>query len=137
MSKRLNFTYRWCNNIEAMRVFYKDILGLDLIWDTPEFIAFKVGDHQLSFQLDETLSASEPVFADQPGWKGGTTHRTSWSLECDRVAFDEIVNRSLIAGVPSYRSEPQWVGYASFVLLDPMNETLEITCTEPESSSQA
>lgn len=132
MTKKLIFTYSWCNDIQSIKKFYSEILGLELIWDTPETIAYKIHDHQLSFNLDNSLDTPESKFAEQLGWSGGTEHKTSWSLECSKDEFDGIVLRAKEANIPSYHSEPQWVGYWSFPILDPMNETIEITAPGPE-----
>lgn len=130
MTKKLKFTYRWCNDIESIKFFYSKIIGLELIWDTPTSIAYKIDEHQLSFNLDNNLETPEPIYAEQLGWCGGIGHMTSWSLECDADEFNEIVKRAKHANLPSFKMQPEWVGYWSFVLLDPMNETIEITTTD-------
>ncbi len=132
MTSRLGFTYIQCNDLPAMKAFYADILQLKQIWEDESSIAFKIGDHQLSITLAPGIEVPAAEFAVQPGWQGGTAQRTSWSLECDRAEFDRIVTAARNAGVPSWTEQPQHVGYLSFPLLDPMNNTVEITCTDTE-----
>lgn len=131
MSVRFGFTYIHCNDLLAMKHFYGQILNLEQIWDDTQSVAFKIGDHQLSVNLDENLALPPAEFARQPGWPGGTAARTSWSLECGITEFRQIVAAAQAAGVKSWQREPTWVGYWSYPLLDPMNNTIEVTCPEP------
>ncbi|MBU9712313.1 VOC family protein [Evansella tamaricis] len=129
MAKRLGFTYIFCNDLERMKWFYTKILHLNLIWDSKTSIAFKIGEHQLSIEFNENFNILSSKFSNQPGWEGGTEPRTGWSLECDKEDFIEIVNSAIMNEIPAYYNEPNWKGYWSFPILDPMNNTIEITCT--------
>jgi len=48
------------NKIVELRNFYKDVLGLSILEDTPKGITFKVGETLLSFK--ETTSNNEPFY---------------------------------------------------------------------------
>lgn len=63
-----------------MKWFYESILGLDLIWDKDDGIAFRIGDHQLSITYHEDFIVPSASFAMQPGWQGGIQPRISWSI---------------------------------------------------------
>lgn len=76
------------------------------------------------------MEIPSPHFAIQPGWEGGTEPRTSWSIEYSREAYKQVVQMVKRYGVTSYSEEPRWQGYWSLPLLDPMNNTIEITCTD-------
>lgn len=76
------------------------------------------------------MPTPEPAFAIQEGWEGGTSCRPSWSLACDKDSFSNIVARSIEKEITSYHPAPKWVGYWSFPLLDPMHNTIEITCPD-------
>lgn len=130
MAKRWGFTYLFCNDLEQMKWFYTEIIGLNLVWDSEDSIAFKIGEHQLSIHSNKDFTPLSSYFAIQPGWEGGREARTSWSLECDKEDFNEIVQSVMKHEVTTYYSEPKWKGYWSFPILDPMNNTIEITCTE-------
>lgn len=132
MAKRWGFTYLFCNDLKKMKWFYSDILQLNLIWDDEGSIAFKIGEHQLSIDYNEDFNPPSSKFAIQPGWQGGTEPRIGWSLECDREDFNDIVHSILSNQIPRYFIEPKWKGYWSFPVLDPMNHTIEITCTEKD-----
>ena len=130
--KRLGFTYLHCNDLDKMKTFYSDILGLNCIWQSEPALAYQIGDHQLSIRLQPAMNTPEQAFAIQEGWEGGTSVRPSWSLECDQESFSDIVKRVTENDVPSFFPAPRWVGYWSFPLLDPMNNTIEITCPEKD-----
>jgi hypothetical protein len=130
--KRLGFTYIHCNDLDKMKSFYSDVLELNRIWQNEESLAYQIGDHQLSIRLQPAMNTPEQAFAIQEGWEGGTSDRPSWSLECDKESFSGIVKRAIEKEIISYFPAPKWVGYWSYPLLDPMNNTLEITCPNKE-----
>jgi hypothetical protein len=130
MTRRFGFTYIHCNDLLAMKHFYGQILNLEKIWEDAQSVAFRIGDHQLTISLDEGLALPPAEFSVQPGWSGGTAVRTSWSLECGVTDFRQIVAAAKAAGVKSWQQELAWVGYWSYPLLDPMNNTIEVTCPE-------
>ena len=128
MGKRLGFTYLFCRDLAAMKAFYGAVLGLEQIWEDAGSVAYTVDGHQLAIFEDQRVAPASSGYAIQPGWEGGTEPRTSWSLECDPADFKSIVRAAEEAGVPAYRAEPEWVGYWSYPLLDPMGNTVEVTC---------
>lgn len=132
MAKRFIFTYRFCNDLPSMKRFYRDVLDLPLIWEDENSLGFKVGDHQITFELIKNLPTPEERWSIQPGWQGGTEARVGWSLECNPGDFQEIVRRATEIDARRYLDQPQWVGYWSFPLMDPMNATIEITCSEED-----
>lgn len=130
MSKRFGFTYLFCNDLEKMKWFYSEVLQLELIWESEASIAFQIGDHQLSIDYHEDAETPSAHFAKQPGWEGGTQPRTSWSIAYDPEAYRQVLQLVKRYGVTSYSEEARWQGYWSLPLLDPMNNTIEITCSE-------
>jgi hypothetical protein len=134
MAKRWLFTYMFCNDLQMMKWFYQEILHLELIWESDRSIAFRIEDHQISIDYHKDHYPFSSNYAIQPGWEGGTEPRISWSLECDRTDFEEIIQSAKNSDVSSFFSKPEWKGYWSFPILDPMNNTIEITCTEADWS---
>ncbi len=130
--KRLGFTYIHCNDLQKMKDFYSEVLGLDCIWEDDESLAYQIGDHQLSIRVHKDMPTPEKEFAIQEGWTGGTSFRPSWSIECDQDSFKSIARRANEKAVESYYPEHKWVGYWSLPLLDPMNNTIEITCPDSD-----
>lgn len=136
MAKRFIFTYIFTNDLYAMKRFYSGILHLEQIWDSDDSIAYKIGDHQLDIEHDQDFKPLSQRFSWQPGWAGGTEMRTCWSLECDRADFDQIIASAQAAKTPAFHASPRWVGYWSFPLLDPMGNTIEVTCIEPDPAKE-
>ncbi|GEN49416.1 VOC family protein [Alkalibacterium pelagium] len=132
----LGFTYIYTDNIKEMKKFYTSLLGLDLIWDETDSIAFKIGSHQFSIIYHESFEIPSAHFAMQPGWEGGTYPRTSWSLDYDSTNFIKVIRQLSANGVRSYYAAPQWNGYWSYPVLDPMNNTIEVTCTDADYIEQ-
>lgn len=129
--KRLDFTYIFCNNLARMEAFYSNILHLDLIYHDRQSIAYNINGHQLSIFQRDDFSPFPAVFSQQPGWAGGAQAQISWSLACDKEDFLQIVSSiQENTSITAYHAQPVWEGYWSFPVLDPMNHTIEITCTD-------
>lgn len=127
---KFGFTYMFTHDLAASKSFYADTLGLDLIWDEADLIAFNIDGHQLSFQLDEDYKVEEAAFSKQLGLQGGVLPKVSGSIAYDQGKFAEVVEQLLAKDTIAFLDQPQWVGYWTFPVLDPMNQTIEITCTD-------
>lgn len=128
MEASVRFLYLYCNDLAPMRRFYSDLLKLDEIYfDAGNAVAYKCDMLQFSItQVDQELPVIDG-WAIQPGWSGGTQPIISWSIECDEDAFRSIVVRLKDEGVPSFYLRPQWAGYWSYPVRDPMGNTVELT----------
>lgn len=127
------FTYDQCTDIPATRDFYGALLGLTQVWDEPDNLGFTHDCVQLTFARVEELDRPEG-WAFQPGWGHGQlpdaphTHQVpSTSVALDPGAFGTAVTRLQEAGVTALRPEPFWVGYWSFVVMDPDGRTVELS----------
>jgi len=112
-----------------MRSFYTDLLQLDeVFFDENTSLAYKCDKLQFTiFQVQHNLPEIKG-WGIQPGWSGGMHPSTSWSVECGKDTFSPAVKRLQQAGVMSYYYEPQWFGYWSYPVRDPVGNTVEITC---------
>lgn len=127
------FNYEFCSNIPATRRFYSELVGLELVWDEPDSVAFVHGTIQIAFF--ESTELEEPYgWALQPGWGFGQVpiketpqKRRSWSIALEPHQFREAVERMVESGVPTLWDEPTWVGYWSFVIKDPDGNTVELS----------
>jgi catechol 2,3-dioxygenase-like lactoylglutathione lyase family enzyme len=126
----IKFIYNYCNDMEAMRHFYIDLLGLPLGFfmndEHGQVFEFECcGILFLWFPADPPLPV-QTEFSNQPGWQGGTLQRPSWSLEYDAADFAACVQRLQAAGVPAWQPQPECRGsYWAFPVLDPMGNTVE------------
>ena len=131
------FLYTYCNELEAMRAFYTELVGLDEIFYAPGDdggLGYHHGDVQFT-----VLAAAEPLpvataWARQPGWSGGEGLAPSWSFQLASLdAFRAAVTRLAAADVPRLDDRPQWRGYWSYVVRDPMGHTVEVTHAPAEA----
>ena len=134
MSSSTFFLYTGSNDIAASRHFYSDLIGLDQIWDEGDHIAYRiVGGVQFSISYDSSSTVSKE-WSFQPGWVFGSgsearprSTRASWSIPLSPEWFASTVARMQEAEVDALRPDPFWVGYWSYVVRDPMGQTVELT----------
>lgn len=112
-----------------MHRFYGTLLGLDEIFHSAadQLVGFQIGTLQLTVQGSAVAVPADDAWASQLGWDGGTAARTSWGVELPTESFHATVGRLLDDGVPHRHEAPQWVGYWSFPVRDPMNNTVEVS----------
>jgi len=124
----LRFLYIPASNLDAMREFYSEHLSLDEIWfEEEEGLAYDCDGLQFTILFDATSTPATDGWATQPGWTGNTTAAISWSVVLSEAAF-----RRAVVALPGSDSEclhelPQWVGYWSFPVKDPMGNTVELS----------
>lgn len=132
---QIKFLYLMGNDVEAMRRFYTDIVGLKQgPYKKDAYVGYTTGELQiLIFKYYEPVPANDG-FAMQPGWKGGALEVTSWSVSIPHKDLVATIDRLRGAGVRSFFDEPQWQqdSYWGFPVLDPMGNTVEIYATPDE-----
>ena len=128
----IRFVYNHCNDLEAMRHFYSDLLGMtelgfNLEWN---WLGYQCDGFQLCFFGAHNTLPVPTEFTDQPGYQGGDLEGISWSIEIPEARFAETVNRLQEAGVPCFSDKPQLNldSYWGFSVLDPMGVTVEVFC---------
>lgn len=135
---KLGFIYNHCNDVEAMRKFYTDLIGLkesgfhnDEQWG---WLCYKTGGLELMFFRTEDEIPVQEQWAVQPGWEGGTFEGTSWSILVPEESFPSAVKRLLSAGIKCFKDKPMWLQdcYWGFPVMDPMGNTVEVYSTPKE-----
>ena len=124
----IKFLYVPCRELGAMRDFYGEMVGLHEIHHSAAegLLAYDCAGFQFTiFESADARSVPGP-YATQPGWEGGAAATVSWSVELDESGFRRAVSRLLSRGTACAHDEPQWVGYWSFPVRDPMGNTVEI-----------
>ena len=126
----VKFMYTPANDLSAMRHFYGDLVGLDEIYFSEEegVLAYDCGGFQFSVFTAPSAVPMPAGWATQPGWDGETVAATSWSVELDDDGFRRAVDALRDAGVEALHAAPEWVGYWSLPVRDPMGNTVEIAC---------
>jgi catechol 2,3-dioxygenase-like lactoylglutathione lyase family enzyme len=134
---QVKFIYNMCNDLEAMRTFYTDLVGLeqgsfrnDEEWG---WLVYKSEGFEMMFFRAEKEISVRQEWACQPGYEGGTLEVTSWSIRIPEDAFPEVVSRVKSAGVRCLAEKPEWRQdcYWGFTAMDPMGNTVELY-TEPK-----
>lgn len=142
MVQREFFLYTRSNDLAASRSFYRDLVGFEQIWDEPDSVAFALSDavqFAIGFDRDAVPSSEWSL---QPGWVHGLKvdpqppyDHASWRIALGSDAFRSAVDRLQHATVQMLRPQPFWVGYWSFVVRDPMGQTVELSNPESESAA--
>jgi catechol 2,3-dioxygenase-like lactoylglutathione lyase family enzyme len=135
---RLGYIYNHCNDIEVMRWFYTNLLGLkDKGFHSDEnwgYLCYLTGGLELMFfRTAETIPVQDK-WAVQPGWDGGTFEGTSWSVLIPEEEFAAVVKKLISAGVKTFAQKPMWLQdcYWGYPVMDPMGNTVEVYTTPKE-----
>ncbi|MBN2381032.1 VOC family protein [candidate division WOR-3 bacterium] len=133
----VKFVYSMCNDIDAMRHFYTDLLGLKEIafYNDAEqkfgYLSYLcAGDLEFDFfYIGQEVSVHEE-WSWQPGYDGGTLPVTSWSVQIPEADFPAVVKRLQEDGVKSFKGNPYWCldSYWAFPVADPQGYTVEVYC---------
>ncbi|HVE93071.1 MAG TPA: VOC family protein [Actinomycetota bacterium] len=132
--RKVNTIFTWCNDIESMRRFYTDLLGLqETFYDAERgWLSHQVQDTLLVF----TRAPSELPVIDEwpmtPAREGGRVYASSWVLEVGPDEFDAVVEKLSGAGVECWGPPADRSGGRDFFVRDPMGTTVEVyAASEP------
>lgn len=126
----IKFIYNTCNDVEAMRAFYIDLLGLPLTSfrndEKGKWLEYNCSGIEFIWHLSPDKVEAAAEFSRQPGWDGGTLDRASCSIEYSKEGFFDVVERLKQAGVTAAKPEAEDRGsYWAFPVLDPLGNTVE------------
>lgn len=129
-----SFLYLHCLDLTAMRSFYGDALGLEEIYfsDVERTVGYRVGSLQLAVREDSDAERATG-WAKQLGWAGGDGTQPSLGFELPTDIFGQVVVSLLASRSPSRNALPEWVGYWSFPVQDPMGNTVEISTSDRDA----
>ena len=128
----VRFIFSLCNDIEAMRHFYSDLLGMQeqAFFNEEQFgyISYPCEGVYLMFFYSGEKVPEHTEWAWQPGYEGGNLHVTSWAIEIPEVDFAETVERLKSASVKTFSENPEWRqdSYWGFSVMDPQGNTIEV-----------
>ena len=137
-SPGVKFIYLFCNDLEAIRHFYTDLLHLhEIYFSDGQSVAYDCDGLQFTIMFDADVKPALAGWGWQPGWQAGRNSVVSWSVVLDEEAFKTAVTKLTLSGVESYYDKPQWKNYWSFPVKDPMGNTVEVVLpldNQPEYS---
>ena len=132
----VRFLYIPAADLDAMRTFYTELLGLEEIYfGAGESLGYSCAGFQFTILHDPAAPTPPPGWATQPGWRGESVSAVSWSVELTEPAFRAAVDRLRQRGVDALHDLPVWVGYWSFPVRDPAGYTVEVTWPAEDAGS--
>lgn len=122
------FLYLHCADLNEARRFYTDGVGLtEIFFSAKELsVGYQAGSLQLTVVQHCEVSPVD-TWSAQLGWKGGTSAAPSWGFQLETEPFQRAVAELGASDTDVWRMEPEWVGYWSFPVKDPMGNTIEIS----------
>lgn len=139
-SPNVRFLHALCNDIDAIRSFYSERLGMaessyrnDAEWG---WVVYRSEGVQLMFHR-WTGSTPAPVatgWSWQPGDDQGDAPTMSFGLEIPADGYADVVARLTAAGDAAMTAVPTWRqdSYWGWTVKDPMGHTVEVYCVVKE-----
>ncbi|HEX9746597.1 MAG TPA: VOC family protein [bacterium] len=129
---RLDWLTIYCNDIDEMRHFYSDLLGLETGPGADEegggFQFYVCGDFVfMIMQADTELPVNEE-FMHWLGFSETGNYNPGWSIQIPSEDFEAVVARLQDEGVKAADEEPmnQMDAFMQYIVLDPMGNSVEL-----------
>ena len=119
------------NDMEMMKSFYHEIIGLQLIQESENYTFFKIaegykGHNQTLALFSETnLNAFNEKFEDIH-FKKSTLHH--FALEIDKKDYDDIIQYCKNSELEYTTEKFDWVKWKSIFIKDPESNIVEFVC---------
>lgn len=132
------FLYLHCKpaHIDRARAFYRDVLALTETFASEDegIVGYQVGELQITIEAQPEFAGPDG-WAKQLGWRGGSSSTPSFGIELTATGYAAAIDRAIAGGVECWRQAPDWVGYWSFPVRDPMGHTVELSSADPDAWS--
>ena len=113
------------NDLAAMKQFYQDVIGLEVLREFPNSVFFKVtegfGGHTQVFVL---FDSSVPVTSDRT-----TLDHIAFAIALND--YDSELNRLRTLGLTVETTTHEWVQWRSMYVHDPEGNEVELVCHDP------
>lgn len=124
---KLHTVFRWCNDVDTMRVFYSDLLGLNETYYRNDnehgWLTYDAGT-QLVFMRGTNPVDVMQGWAKQPGYLGGEAEVDSWLITLSAADFENLKKRIVQAGLETFSGNLDTS--RQLILHDPMGMTIEV-----------
>ena len=126
------------NDLDAMRRFYEEVIGLEVMKRFPTVVFFRVSDgyggHPQALALfDRSGEPSRPkIHGSTPG--GVSQERSTLdhlAFEIDLESYQSEKQRLEQLGLPVETVVFDWIGWRSLYVHDPEGNTVEFVCFDP------
>lgn len=125
----INTIFRWCNDVDPIRHFYTDLLGLEETYyrndEEHGWLTYKIGDTQLVFTRASSPLPVEAEWAKAPAYQGGTKELESWVMAVNKDNYQTIVQGIKASDALIYDGELEREELLLMVK-DPMGFTIEL-----------
>ena len=120
--------FRYCNDVDAMRHFYTELVGLEETYyrndEEHGWLTYQIGKTQLVFTRSESIQTIETAWAKSPAYAGGTTEISSWVISLTHNNYESVIERLKASNAAIYDGaldSPELL----LIAQDPMGMTLE------------
>ncbi|APG59842.1 VOC family protein [Christiangramia salexigens] len=119
------------NNMEKMKNFYQEIIGLQLIQESENYTFFKIAEgykghnQTLALFAKTNLNAFNEKFEDINFKKSSLHH---FALEIDKKDYDEILQLCKNFQLEHTTEKFDWIKWKSIFIKDPENNVIEFVC---------
>ena len=119
------------NDLEAMRQFYEDVLGLEMLRQDESFVFFKVADGYGGHTQNLALFQAENRFfpenkSTQPHPERATLHHIALNVALEDYEAEKMRLEGL--GLKVNATVHEWLHVRSLYFADPEGNTLEFVC---------
>lgn len=130
-SLQLRTLYFHCNDIDAMRAFYTDLLGLPESYyrnsEQHRCLAYQIQGAELVFMPAHEQLPLQTEWARQPGYAGSESTAKTWLFTMSNSDFEIISERVRNSDIPVYNNLEEYDDSQQLFIKDPMGMTIEIS----------
>src|SRR5262245_49032395 len=109
---KVTIIYRYCNDLEATRRFYVDLLGLPHTsvknGESGGFVEVDCGGFRMTFLKSSTPLPVATQLSKLPGCNGGEIEQALCSVEYAADEYAAVVDRLRAAGINSPQPDGEW-----------------------------
>lgn len=123
------------NDMDLMKNFYQQTIGLELINESKNFTFFKIADgygghHQtLALFAKSNLNAFQEKFGDVEIMSSTLHH---FALEIDKNDYEELLHYFKNDEIAYVTEVFEWVQWKSIFIKDPESNIVEFVCHDPK-----
>ncbi|MBN2381033.1 hypothetical protein JXM67_14645 [candidate division WOR-3 bacterium] len=122
--------FSYCNDLEAMRRFYTDLVGMSQRGYSAEhgFLTYAFGGGEMMFFASQERLPVNAEWGEQPGYQDGTLKATSWAIDIPESIYSDVITRLKEARVNTHTENTEWrfESYLGINVMDPMGNTVEL-----------